>query len=58
VKAKTAVVDPSLVLEVKVFGSIMEFLASRFTIERDAECRDESNIYVRSTDGVHHSCMR
>jgi hypothetical protein len=36
----------------------MEFLASRFTIERDAECRDESNIYVRSTGGVHHSCMR
>jgi hypothetical protein len=54
VKSKIAVVDPSLVLEIKVLEQIMGFTVSRFTIERDAECRDESNIYVRSTDGVQH----
>ena len=56
-RAKRAAVDPSLVVEVEVFGLIIWILASRFTIERDAECRDESNIYVRSTDGK-HPCKR
>jgi hypothetical protein len=57
VRAKRAAVDPSLVVEVEVFGLIIWILASRFTIERDAKCRDESNIYVRSTDGK-HPCKR
>jgi hypothetical protein len=48
VKAKTAFVDlRSLVLGVKVSGLITEFLPRRFTIERDAEQKDECNIYVQ-----------
>ena len=56
-KAKTAVIDPSLVVKVKVFGLIIGILASLIPMEPGVECRDESNIYVRSTDGK-HPCRR
>ena len=56
-RATRAAVDPSLVVKVKVFGLIIGIPASLFTVERDAECRDESNIYVKSTHGK-HPCKR